>query len=134
MKRHVNLVKTSSGEARGGAKGDALRREASEILISGRSARVENRVGLRVAKEAGSALEPGDVAAGVDGHVEVGGGAPNSDAGEVLAAVLAESGRDGGLKAGEEGLVVGLVAGEAGEREGGVVGGGGGGRERGARD
>ena len=76
---------------RGGA------REGGE---GGGFSRVENRVGLGVAVFTRGALEPDDVGAGVEDHVEVFGGRADADAGEVLVVALGEAGDDGGAEAG----------------------------------
>lgn len=56
------------------------------------TAGVKDGVGLGVAAAAGSALEPDDVAAGVEHHVGVPRGRANPDPSEVLAAALGKSG------------------------------------------
>ncbi|TQE09753.1 hypothetical protein C1H46_004710 [Malus baccata] len=66
------------------------------MAIGGRSGRVENRVKLLVAIGARVALEPVDVAGGVEHHVERLRWSPNADPGEVLAAALANVGDDVG--------------------------------------
>ncbi|KAM2008859.1 hypothetical protein EV1_003455 [Malus domestica] len=65
---------------------------------SGRSDRVENRVRLLVAIGAGAALEPVDVTADVEHHVERLRRSPDTDSGEVLVAALANASDDRGGK------------------------------------
>ena len=93
---------------RGGA------REGGE---GGGFSRVENRVGLGVAAFTRGALEPDDVGAGVEDHVEVFGGRADADAdaGEVLAVALGEAGDDGGAEPGGGWAGSGAVVGEGGE-------------------
>ena len=91
---------------RGGA------REGGE---GGGFSRVENRVGLGVAAFTRGALEPDDVGAGVEDHVEVFGGRADADAGEVLAVALGEAGDDGGAEPGGGWARSGAVVGEGGE-------------------
>ncbi|KAM1764376.1 hypothetical protein ACFX11_003634 [Malus domestica] len=68
------------------------------MAVGGRSDRVENRVRLLVAIGAGAALEPVDVAAGVEHHVERLRRSPDADSGEVLVAALANARDDRGGK------------------------------------
>ncbi|RXH99884.1 hypothetical protein DVH24_021686 [Malus domestica] len=63
---------------------------------SGRSGWVENRVRLLILIGTGVALEPVDVGAGVEHHVERLRRSADSYPGEVLAAALANTGDDGG--------------------------------------
>ncbi|KAM1650833.1 hypothetical protein FF1_003466 [Malus domestica] len=68
------------------------------MAVGGRSDRVENRVRLLVAIGAGAALEPVDVAADVEHHVERLRRSPDADSGEVLVAALANARDDRGGK------------------------------------
>lgn len=60
---------------------------------------VENGVRLGVAFAARGALEPNDVAAGVEDHIKVSRRGSNAKAGEVFAAALGEAGDDGAAEA-----------------------------------
>lgn len=57
--------------------------------------RVENRIRLRVAFPARGALDPNDVASGVEHHVDILGRSPNTEAREVLPTPLREAGDNG---------------------------------------
>nr|XP_011463556.1 PREDICTED: spidroin-1-like [Fragaria vesca subsp. vesca] len=99
----------------GGVKVATERGGAREGGEGGGFSRVKNRVGLGVAAFTRGALEPDDIGAGVEDHVEVFGGRADADAGEVLAAALGEAGDDGGAEPGGGWAGSGAVVGEGGE-------------------
>lgn len=74
----------------------ALRGVARDRAVSGGSGGIENRVGLLVTIGARLALEPVDVAAGIEHHVQGLGRGADADAREVLAASLAHTRHDRG--------------------------------------
>lgn len=75
---------------------------------------VEDGVGLVVAPVAGGALEPEDVTAGIENHVEVPGRGADTDAGEVLATALGEAGDDAAAEARGRGVGEGSEGGDTG--------------------
>jgi hypothetical protein len=91
---YCDLVETAAAATAAVIERVALLRGAGEGLVGGGRARVEDRVGLFVAVLTGLALEPVDVAARVEHHVEGLGGLSHADTREVLAAALARPGHD----------------------------------------